>query len=211
MKVYLIVGIGIDLDNYPFEKDSFLVGVDRGAIIAVRSGINLDLAVGDFDSVTYEEMEFIKKNSKKIVSLNPVKDDTDTYHAYSLVKDKGDSIVILGGIQGRRIEHFVALLNLVKDDKKVSILDSNSLIYRLDSKTEPYMFTKNEYKFISLFPVKEADVTLKGFSYPLKDYVLKGNDSLCISNEIKDEEGLLFLKKGSVLVILSKDDDKYLN
>jgi len=211
MKVYLIVGIGIDLDAFPFEKDAFLVGVDRGAILAVRSGINLDLAVGDFDSVTSEEMGFIKKNSKELIALNPIKDDTDTHHAYSLIKDKADSIVILGGIQGRRIEHFIALLNIIKADKKVSIVDSNSVIYRIDAQEEAYRISKSDYKYISLFSISEAEITLEGFSYPLKDYRLTEDDSLCISNQLKDDLGLIYLKKGSVVVILSKDDNQYLN
>ena len=56
MKAYLIVGNNIELSNIKDLTSSFVVGVDKGAFIALKKGIKLDLAIGDFDSVNEEEL-----------------------------------------------------------------------------------------------------------------------------------------------------------
>jgi thiamine pyrophosphokinase len=209
--VYLIVGNRVDLAYYPFQKGARLFGVDRGALKALEAGLSLDLAYGDFDSVSPEELAFIKQHSRRVVQLNPVKDITDTYGAYLEAKDEKE-IVVLGGIAGERIEHFYALLNLVKADPRVALIDDVTCIRHLFARQEPYLVKRNEGKFFSIFALGEALVTLEGFAYPLTDYRLKENDSLGISNQIASglKEGRILLKEGSILCFASKDDNTHL-
>jgi thiamine pyrophosphokinase len=208
MTYYLIVGNNIDLAHYPFEKGSRLFGVDRGALKAVEAGLSLDLAYGDFDSVNGKELALIKQHSRRVVQLNPIKDITDSYGAYLEAKD-ADSIVVLGGISGGRIEHFYALLNLVKADSRVSLVDAVTLISHLKARKEPYLAEAKQGKFFSIFAIGHAVVTLRDFAYPLEDYSLKEGDSLGISNQIAQgkEKGEILLKEGSLLFFASKDDN----
>ena len=99
MKAYLIVGNNIELSNIKDLSSSFVVGVDKGAFIALKKGIKLDLAIGDFDSVNEEEFACLFGSVNNIVKLNPIKDVTDTYEAYKHVREY-DEIVILGGSFG---------------------------------------------------------------------------------------------------------------
>ena len=211
MTSYLIIGNNIDLAHYPFEKGSRLIGVDRGALKAINAGLSLDLAYGDFDSVNPKELAVIKAHSKKVIQLNPIKDITDTYGAYSEEK-VAERIVILGGITGGRIEHFYALLNLVKADPRVSLVDDASSIRHLVLSKTPYRVNRDEGKFFSIFSIGSARVSLTHFAYPLTDYLLKEGDSLGISNQIAPgaKEGEILLKEGSLLLIVSKDDNALL-
>ena len=93
MKAYLIVGHNIELSNIKDLSSSFVVGVDKGAFIALKKGIKLDLAIGDFDSVNEEEFACLFGSVDNIVKLNPIKDVTDTYEAYKHVREY-DEIVI---------------------------------------------------------------------------------------------------------------------
>ena len=77
MKAYLIVGHNIELSNIKDLSSSFVVGVDKGAFIALKKGIKLDLAIGDFDSVNEEEFACLFGSVDNIVKLNPIKDVTD--------------------------------------------------------------------------------------------------------------------------------------
>ena len=126
MRAVLVIG-----NNYKINKDdfknSYVIGVDKGALFLHRNNIKMDLALGDFDSITEKEFELIKKDTK-IIKLNKIKDDSDTEHALNLVKNY-DEIVILGGIQGKRIEHFYAILLYLELNKNIIIKDNNSLIY----------------------------------------------------------------------------------
>jgi thiamine pyrophosphokinase len=205
MIAYLIIGNNIDLSLFPFEKKSILIGVDRGAYLAVNSGLKLDVACGDFDSVNAKELALIKQHSKKIVILNSIKDITDAKQALIYAK-AADKVVILGGIQGDRIEHFLAMLNMVREDPRIIIQDENSVISRIDAALEPYDVQKNAYRFISFFALEDAVISLKGFQYPLNQYPLAVSDSLCISNQLRNQKATIRISQGKVLMVRSKDD-----
>ena len=205
MKACLILW-DIEKINKEDIKDSFIVGVDLGSYNAISHGITPDIAIGDFDSCKKIEFDAIKKNSKKIIQLNPIKDKTDTEEAILLVKDY-DEILILGGIKGKRIEHFYANLMLLFKYPKVKMKDENSLI---EIKRESFIPNKN-YKYISLFPIEDtAILSLTGMKYNLENYTLKRNEpTLGISNECMDNP-YVEIQSGSLLVISSMEDHENL-
>lgn len=209
MKAYIIIGRHTDLRKYDFA-DSYVVGIEKGAAEAIKSGINVDLAVGDFDSVSPAEAEMIEKRAKKVITLDPVKDTTDTYDAYKRL-EKYEQIIILGGIAGQRIEHFYANLLILEKDPKVVLKDDFTMITHLQSKVKTYTIPKDsrQYRYYSFFAIDKATITLKGFRYPLDSYALDHNDPLCISNELNGkEDGVITIDGGDVVMIESKDDSK---
>lgn len=205
MTAYLILGQTIDLSKFVFEAGSTLIGIDRGAFLATQSGLKLDIACGDFDSVNAEEMSIIRQNSKNVAQLPAIKDITDTEYAMTLA-DNSEKIIILGGIQGKRIEHFWALVNILRKDKRVSIQDDNSQLERLDFSAEPYQIQKLGYKFISFFALEDSVITLHDVTYPLNHYHLSIVDSLCVSNQFKKQVATVIVEKGQIMMIRSRDD-----
>lgn len=203
MKAILFCGQNIDLNKYNL-KDSYLIGVDNGALILANNKIEMDLALGDFDTAKEENLNLIMKYSKKIKKLNPIKDDTDTFDALDIVYGKYDEILVLGGIQGKRVEHLISNIYALKKYKGLKLIDDYSLIEIIDKDKE---FKKDEYKYISFFSLKDSIVSLKGFKYNLDNYNLKVFDPICISNEIVDDIAYLTLD-GEVLCIKSMDDNK---
>ena len=67
---------GGNLEHFRLDFD-VLVGVDRGSLFLLEQGVCPDLAVGDFDSVTEEELLRIKDSAKEVIQAHPEKDDTD--------------------------------------------------------------------------------------------------------------------------------------
>ncbi len=188
------------LNNFKNEYD-IIVGADRGALHAIKNGIIPDISIGDFDSVNEEEFEIIKNKSKKLIQLNRIKDSSDTHEAIMLVKDY-DTIEILGGIQGRRIEHLFANIIDLINYPNVLMKDENSLI---ETVNDTNYIVRDEYKFVSLYSVIDSIIDLDGFKYNLKDYNLKKNDPLCLSNEIINNPKIK-LKEGKLLIIYSHGD-----
>lgn len=188
-----------DLKNFNKNDYDIVLGADYGALHAIRNNIIPDIAVGDFDSCTEEEFNEIKSKVKRIDKLNPIKDMSDTNEAISIVKDY-DEIYILGGIQGKRIEHFFANIIDMINNPNLKILDANSLIETIDSKHD--YTVKLGYKFVSIYALEEAIVSLEGFKYNLNDYLMKTNDPLGLSNEIINNPKLT-LKKGRLIIIYS--------
>ena len=62
-------------------------------------------------------------------------------------------------------------------------------------------------KYISLLPVTMTleGVDLEGFKYPLNNKTVYMGESLCVSNELIKETGLIRIRKGIALLIESKD------
>lgn len=63
-------------------------------------------------------------------------------------------------------------------------------------------------KFVSFFPFggDVKDLTLQGFKYPLNRYHLTVFDSgLTVSNEIVEDEAVVEMSSGMMLMIMSRD------
>ena len=68
---------GGDLTYFTRDFDYF-VGIDKGSSFLLKNQLPLDLAIGDFDSVSAEEFKQIKAKAKKLVMAPAEKNDTDT-------------------------------------------------------------------------------------------------------------------------------------
>ena len=135
------------LENFNKKNYDTIIGADRGSLIAISNDIKLDIAIGDFDSVNEEEFNLIKKNSKRIIKLNPIKDTSDTNSAIKLVKDY-DEIYLLGGIGGNRIEHLFANIIDLINYPNLHIMNRYSLIEIINDLNYEI---RNDYKFISFY------------------------------------------------------------
>lgn len=190
------------LKNFNKNDYDIVIGADRGAYFAISNNITPDISIGDFDSVNEEEFELIKNNSKKIIKLNPIKDESDTHEAINLVKDY-EKIIIFGGIKGKRIEHLFANIIDLINYKNLSMIDEDSLIETVNDNN--YVINR-DYKFISLYSLEdESIISLNGFKYNLSNYHLKYNDPLCLSNEIINNPKIDLIK-GRLLIIYSHGD-----
>lgn len=203
--------IGLIMQDFKFQNDlkdfDFLIGVDRGAYNAYLHNVYVDLAIGDFDSINDNELNLISKHSN-IIKLNPIKDLTDTAEALEYAYKMSDDVVMLGGIEGKRIEHFIANICLLEKYPKLKMINENSLIYTIDKSHT----LDTTYKFASFFAIKDVkNLCLSGFKYELNNYHLALYDSLCISNEIISEKNIVSFDSGIVLVILTNDDKKEVN
>ncbi len=202
MEAVLIIGKNVTLKEYDL-KDAYVVGIDQGAILALEEGIALDAAIGDFDSIEKEEEKRLSKQ-KNVFFLNREKDDTDTAAALKILPKEVSKITILGGIQGKRIDHFLANLLLMEQDERIGMVDDDTMIF---IKNESFQVSKGKYHYLSLFALEEVvDLTLNGVAYPLTNYTLFPKDPLCISNEWKTDLADITFQSGKLLVILSKED-----
>lgn len=181
----------IDLKN-----DDFIIAVDQAFDQLLKQKIKIDLVVGDMDSVINTK----KLDSFEQLKFNSKKDDSDTRlaikHAYIL----SNNVILIGGIKGNRIEHFIANLYLFNEFNNLIMLDENSKIYLI--KKGKHIIQKGKY--INIFPYLKCVLTLKGFEYDLLNYNLKEFDPLILSNEIKNLMGEIIIEEGQAIVIETK-------
>lgn len=206
MKVAIVL---FDVNLKEFDlSDSYIITCDRGTLNAINSGIKPDLAIGDFDSIDKDEFELVRKNSKELIRLNPIKDKTDVEEAFIKALEKTEDITIYGGIQGERIEHFLSIISLFNKDMKLRIVDNNSLIFKIGNRFQFKKEDYSKYKFVSFFLDKEGDITLDGFYYDLSNkHIDKSYSSLLVSNRMV-KDNLIIDVNVPTLVIMSKLDNK---
>ncbi|PKM67607.1 MAG: thiamine diphosphokinase [Firmicutes bacterium HGW-Firmicutes-19] len=183
----------------PEVEYDFLIGVDRGALICAQKGRMMDLAVGDFDSVSSDELDVIKAFCKDIVILNAIKDVTDSQAALAYVEDF-DEVILCGGLNGR-IDHQLINIGLVKSDVRVRLWDENHLIYAIEGNKT---IKKAGYRYLSIFACVPSTIDLEGVKYPLSNQNITENDLYLVSNEIVEEEAFIRVD-GKVLIIQSND------
>lgn len=192
------------------EKDSIWVGVDRGVLTLLSKGILPTIAFGDFDSVTEEELQYIKEKISSVNIYQSEKDEPDLELALDWAKNKQPESIRIFGATGGRLDHFLGnmqlLLEAAQHNLNIEIIDKQNILFA--KLPGSYKISKmKERKYISFLPISNPieNLTLEGFKYPLKNRSIPQNSTLCISNELIVEHGNFSFTKGILLVIRSND------
>jgi len=181
----------------PLLDSDYIIAVDQAVMSLFKQRIKIDLAVGDFDSLTNHGM----LTQLNVVRLNPVKDVTDTHQALvEASKINPDELYLIGGIGGERIEHFMVHTMFFNEFPNLVIKDENSTLFLLEKGV--HEFKNKGYNTFIGYP--KAVISLDGFKYNLNEYRLLPYDPLCISNEITDDIGYVHIHEGKALTIISK-------
>ncbi|GAA0330134.1 thiamine diphosphokinase [Oceanobacillus sp. FSL W7-1281] len=191
------------------EEVDFWIGADRGALYLAEHGITIDIALGDFDSVTESEYAIIEKHAELFDKYPVMKNQTDLEIAIEMGKKKEASEFYLFGVTGGRLDH--ALMNLqllyplLQQGKRAVILDRGNHIEMLEPGS--YSVEEEGYSYISFlaFTPEAAGLTLTGFVYPLENKTIHWGSSLCISNELSQKKGTFSFSKGILILVKSYD------
>ncbi|WP_186577513.1 thiamine diphosphokinase [Aquibacillus kalidii] len=214
MKKVAVVAAGPEdqipsLDNYKQEIDRW-IGADRGALTIIRSGIHLDIAIGDFDSLSTAEKEEVKNNSDLFLSFPVEKDETDLELALLQAIELFPKQLFLFGVTGGRLDHQMASVQLLytlrKKSIKATIVDRNNSI-ELFFSGEHRVEKDKKYPYISFIPFSKEviGISLEGFYYKLSNKNIYWGSTRCISNQLNAETGTFSFKEGILLVIKSRD------
>lgn len=220
MKTLIITGgfIEIDVVKSYLAKESFdmVIAADKGVETAKALNIPVNYILGDFDSLDPSILQEVKsqltsENSSLVLKeFPPEKDYTDTHLAIVTAIEAGATSVTILGATGTRLDHVVANMNLLSiflnHHIEAKIVDSHNQIYVIDKDTNLYR-EKIHGKYVSLIPYTDlvTGVTLVGFKYPLYNATMTKGNSLGISNELLEEEGLIKMDQGILIVIESRD------
>jgi len=186
--------------NVPRQSFDRVIGVDRGALLCANQGIMMDVAIGDFDSVTDEEFQLIKQFCQEIIILPHQKDEGDTEAALKLVA-QANYIIIVGAL-GKRLDHQWVIFQLLRKYPQAQCIDDNNRIL-ITQKTIEIM--KDDYPYLSCFALEDSQISMKNVRYPLSHYILSTNNLIGLSNEIVGDKTTLWVHYGEILVIQSKD------
>ena len=195
---------------YLSNKFDYIIASDKGLEALDTYNIKPNYIIGDFDSIDKQILnKYIEDKNIVIKELNPEKDYTDTHMAIKLAIELNSTDVTIIGGKGTRIDHLLANIHVLKElldkDIKCKIIDSKNEIQLINKKT--IIKKSKEYKYISLIPLttNASGITLKGFKYSLTNDTLSIGHSIGVSNEQIEENAIIDIKKGILILIKSKD------
>ncbi|HFI0824458.1 TPA: thiamine diphosphokinase [Streptococcus suis] len=208
-KVTLVAGGPLTLLPEPAD---LYVGVDAGSLRLLDHSLPLDWAIGDFDSVTPEELGRIKEQAEYFLQAPAEKDDTDLELALKEVfKAYPQAQVRIYGALGGRMDHMMANLFLAAEPdlatymEQIELVDSQNIV-RFRPAGSHRILPIAGMKYISFMPSDQSRLTIRHAKYPLdaSNYFFK---KCYASNEFIDRDIDIQLDKGYVVLIYSKDKD----
>lgn len=197
--------------NFQKSEYDFFVGIDRGNLYLLEEGIQPNLAVGDFDSLSEEERQVVFESVEELSTSPAEKDDTDTQLALVKTFERyPDAEVTIIGATGGRLDHLLANIWLGVEPRFRPYLQQ----FRLKDRTNTVSYlTSGEHvvskelgmKYLGyccLTPISE--LTLKDVKYPLDKVEILQPTSLA-SNEFLQNEAKVSFTSGVIAVIQSQD------
>ncbi len=200
----VIIG-GAEIRNYPLirsylREDDYIIFCDCGLKHSDFLGVSPSLVIGDFDSHPMPE------NSRNVIKLPVMKDDTDTIFAVKEAIRRGFSDVLMIGVTGGRedmtLGNIYALLLLKKHGVPAMIAGDYS---------EMSIITAGEtvrvsegWRCFSLLNISgtSSGITIAGAKYPLNDGEITPEYQYGISNEtLPGNEAVISLKEGCLLLV----------
>ena len=140
------------------------------------------------------------------------KDYTDTHLAIMTALKKGATDIYILGATGTRMDHTITNIGNMKVvadcGKDCHIVDEHNYIYLLSEAVGTHIIGKDSQygRYVSIIPMSEnVSLSLEGFKYTLDNYELKQGLSICQSNEVEDDQGIIKVHKGVVIVLETKD------
>ena len=208
-KTKVAIVAGGRVETIPLDLDVY-VGVDAGCLTLLEQGLPLALAVGDFDSVSEEDFQSIKKNSQEMKTSVAEKNDTDLELAVKAVAERWPQaeVMIYGAFWGR-MDHHLASVFLPSDPEiaphmsMLHLLDrQNHLCYRPSGRH--VIEAMEGFNYIGFMPAEGARIRIEGAKYPLSEdnYFKK---AIYGSNEFIDQPIVVTVDRGYLIIIYSKD------
>ena len=158
-----------------------VVAADGGVDVALALGLEITVAVGDFDSVTSSGLATIERTGAQILRHSEAKDATDLELALDVAVKLGAERIVVVGDPGGRLDHLLAGLLLLGHERYAGVeIDAliggaaSVHIVRVERVLEG-----EPGELISLLPLHGAAerVTTDGLAYPLRGETLEPGSS----------------------------------
>lgn len=189
-----------------------VIGVDGGALLCLKANIQLDVALGDFDSISPVQLARVKESTETVVQYKAEKDDTDAEIALAKAEElyEPDKIIVHNW-SGGRLDHLMSILMIPLQPRfkyilpKIEFINkTNRICYFLPGSHIIHKDQNKKYcSVIGMTPLGQLSLN-EGFKYQLNkvDY---SYPAALVSNELVTDTAKLTFDSGVIAFIQSKD------
>ena len=194
-------------DNQKFQ----FIGVDGGCLKLMAEELPIDLAIGDFDSISVEDKETLKDYASNMIEFPSEKDFTDFEEALMWVaKEYPQQKIHVLGAFGGRVDHAISCLWAMFRPELQALIpylsledEWNHISFLIPG---DYVIEKLDYtkylSFITTGPIEQ--LTLKNVKYTVNNQDYDFPIAL-ISNEFIEDKMESSFKSGGLIVGQTRD------
>jgi thiamine pyrophosphokinase len=188
----------------PWPAGSTVIAADGGVDRALALGLRVDLAIGDFDSVTPAGLAAAEAAGARVERHPAAKDATDLELALDAALALEPARIVVLGSDGGRLDHLLGVLLLLGHERYASaqieayLGDSHLHVVR---GTCRLVGTPGD--LVSLVPLQGPcdGVRTEGLEYPLLGETLPGGTTRGISNVLAAGEARVMVESGCLLAV----------
>ncbi len=181
-----------------------VVAADRGLDHALALGLDVEVAIGDFDSVSPQGLEQAEAVGARVVRYEAEKDQTDLELALdaSLAMRPRRILVVAG--TGGRLDHELSPLLLLGSERyaaaRVDAMVGRALVHVIRGERE---LDGKAGALVSLLAVHgpAVGVTTEGLAYPLLSETVEPGSSRGVSNVFEGARAHVAVERGALLAI----------
>lgn len=182
--------------------EAIVIGVDSGIDRAHEAGFVIDIAVGDFDSVTARGLVEAERAGADIVRHPTVKDRTDLELAIDLAIEQAPQRIVFVAMAGGRPDHELAGLMLLSDPR-LRLFDVDVLLpaAKVAVVQNRRTLTGRVGDLVSLIPIGGScfGISTSGLRYVLEDETLHASSGRGVSNLMDAPVAVVSVRTGTLL------------
>jgi thiamine pyrophosphokinase len=190
------------LDGLP--REALVVAADGGLERALALGLDVDVVVGDFDSIPARALEHAERAGAHVIRHPRAKDATDLELALQEALAAGARRLVVVASGGGRLDHLVALLLQLGAPELAGVeLDAHvgdALVHVVRSE-RALRGRPGELLTLLALGGPAVGVTTRGLEYPLRGETLEPGSTRGVSNLFTAQEARVSLTGGVLLAI----------
>ncbi len=187
-----------------FAPDDLVIGVDGGAAVALRAGLEPEVVVGDMDSIPEQLRTELEARGCRFLQHPMRKNETDTELAVRYALQAGAEEVVFIGATGGRLDHTLANVFLLGMPElqgvRCKIIAGNTEVWLVRDGLE---IDGQPGDIVTLLPLGRDAIGLRteGLEYALRDDTLRFGLARGVSNVMTASRVRISLRQGILLVL----------
>lgn len=186
------------------SRDAFIIAADGGLRHVRVLDLVPDLVIGDLDSISKDEINWLDESGVEIIQHDKDKDETDLELALSYSIESGAEKITVCGATGGRLDQSLANISLLShpdlEGRQIKFDDGREEIFLIKDELVLYGSPGDTVSLIPLFG-EVSGITTNGLKFPLRGESLFPDHTRGISNVMEEEQAVIRVGSGSLLCI----------